>query len=104
MTVEVTRLPSGLTVVTDAMPHLQTASIGVWVGFDTKRPIGQGQSGSVAALPIWIDVMKHWVDRQRKAGKGVPEFPAPGNIVFTTNAAGQREAFIAGTEPGAEIR
>jgi penicillin-binding protein 1A len=79
-------------------------TIGVWVGFDTKRPIGQGQSGSVAALPIWIDVMQHWIDRQRKAGKGVPEFPAPGNIVFTTNDTGQQDAFIAGTEPGAEIR
>jgi penicillin-binding protein 1A len=79
-------------------------TIGVWVGFDTKRPIGQGQSGSVAALPIWIDVMQHWIDRQRKAGKDVPEFPAPGNIVFTTNDTGQQDAFIAGTEPGAEIR
>jgi predicted Zn-dependent peptidase len=32
MSVEVTRLPSGLTIVTDAMPHLETASLGVWVG------------------------------------------------------------------------
>src|ERR1700742_4060532 len=32
MSVEVTRLPTGLTVVTDSMPHLQTASLGVWVG------------------------------------------------------------------------
>jgi hypothetical protein len=48
--------------------------------------------------------MQHWVDRQRKAGKDVPEFPAPGNIVFAVNDAGQQEAFIAGTEPGAEIR
>ncbi|AMY11230.1 Penicillin-binding protein 1A [Luteitalea pratensis] len=79
-------------------------TIGVWVGFDTKRPIGQGQSGAVAALPIWIDVMQHWVDRQRKAGKAPPDFPAPGNIIFATNEAGQQEAFIAGTEPGAEIR
>lgn len=79
-------------------------TIGVWVGFDTKRPIGQGQSGSVAALPIWIEVMQHWIDRQRKASKGVPEFPAPGNIVFTTDDTGQQDAFIAGTEPGAEIR
>ena len=31
MSVEVTRLPSGLTVVTDAMPHLESASLGVWV-------------------------------------------------------------------------
>jgi len=32
MSVEVTKLPSGLTIVTDAMPHLETASLGVWVG------------------------------------------------------------------------
>src|SRR3954454_19956983 len=32
MSMDVTRLPSGLVVVTDAMPHLQTASLGVWVG------------------------------------------------------------------------
>jgi predicted Zn-dependent peptidase len=31
MSVEVTRLPSGLVVVTDAMPHLETASLGCWV-------------------------------------------------------------------------
>ena len=37
-------------------------------------------------------------------GKPAPEFPAPGNIVFTTTETGQQEAFIAGTEPGAEIR
>ncbi len=32
MSVEVTKLPSGLTVVTDAMPHLETAALGVWAG------------------------------------------------------------------------
>lgn len=32
MSVELTRLPSGLTIVTDAMPHLETASLGVFVG------------------------------------------------------------------------
>ena len=31
MSVELTRLPSGLTVITDDMPHLETASLGVWV-------------------------------------------------------------------------
>ena len=31
MSVEVTRLTSGLTVVTDTMPHLETAALGVWV-------------------------------------------------------------------------
>ena len=32
MSVEITKLPSGLTVVTDTMPHLETASLGVWAG------------------------------------------------------------------------
>jgi predicted Zn-dependent peptidase len=36
MSVEVTRLPSGLTIVTDAMPHLQTAALGVWVGSGSR--------------------------------------------------------------------
>ena len=36
MSVEVTRLPSGLTVVTDSMPHLQTATLGVWVGAGSR--------------------------------------------------------------------
>jgi predicted Zn-dependent peptidase len=36
MSVEVTRLPSGLTVVTDAMPQLETASLGVWVGAGSR--------------------------------------------------------------------
>jgi predicted Zn-dependent peptidase len=36
MSVEVTRLPSGLSVITDAMPHLQTASLGVWVGSGSR--------------------------------------------------------------------
>ena len=36
MSVEVTKLPSGLTVVTDSMPHLETASLGVWVGAGSR--------------------------------------------------------------------
>src|SRR5260221_5020022 len=36
MSVEVTRLPTGLTVVTDSMPHLQTASLGIWVGAGSR--------------------------------------------------------------------
>ncbi len=32
MSVEITKLPTGLTVVTDQMPHLETAALGVWAG------------------------------------------------------------------------
>jgi predicted Zn-dependent peptidase len=46
MSVEVTRLPSGLTVVTDAMSHLESASLGVWVGSGCRdeRPDEHGIS------------------------------------------------------------
>ncbi len=37
MSVEVTRLPSGLSVVTDRMPHLETASLGVWIGSGSRN-------------------------------------------------------------------
>jgi predicted Zn-dependent peptidase len=36
MSMDVTRLPSGLVVVTDSMPHLQSASLGVWVGAGSR--------------------------------------------------------------------
>jgi len=36
MSVEMTRLPSGLVVITDAMAHLETASLGVWVGAGSR--------------------------------------------------------------------
>src|SRR6516225_2086395 len=46
MIVEVTRLPSGLVVVTDRMAHLETASLGVWVdaGSRDERPDEHGIS------------------------------------------------------------
>ena len=33
-------------------------TIGVWVGFDEKKSLGRGETGTTAALPIWLDVMK----------------------------------------------
>src|ERR1700733_7088638 len=36
MSVEVTTLKSGISVVTDAMPHLETASLGVWIASGSR--------------------------------------------------------------------
>ncbi len=83
-------------------------TLGVWVGYDVKRPLGPGESGAQAALPIWIDIMKVYIgDRTDK-----PEFAPPGNIVFLSVDKGKgsqvdpatpgaiTEAFISGTQPG----
>lgn len=37
MSVEVTRLDNGLTIVTDSIPHLQTTSVGVWVNTGARH-------------------------------------------------------------------
>jgi predicted Zn-dependent peptidase len=46
MSVEVTHLASGLSVVTDTMPHLESAALGVWVGAGSRdeRPDEHGIS------------------------------------------------------------
>jgi len=46
MSVEITKLPSGLTVITDTMAHLETAALGVWtgVGGRDEKPDEHGMS------------------------------------------------------------
>jgi len=67
--------------------------VGVFVGFDDNRSLGNGEVGGVASLPIFIDFMK-------TALKDVPptEFKAPKDAKFAM-VGGVREAFRPGTEP-----
>ncbi len=86
-------------------------TVGVWVGHDDRKPLGTPETGAVAALPIWMDVMKAYIEK-RGDRQNPPVFEAPGNIVFVTvdRVTGQplsadaqgalSEAFIAGTQPG----
>lgn len=83
-------------------------TVAVWLGMDQKKPIGGNMTGTTAALPIWIDIMKAWIGDRKDA----PRFEPPGNIVFMTVDKGTggateegtpgaiSEAFIAGTQPG----
>ena len=84
-------------------------TVGVWVGHDERKPIGHNETGGVAALPIWIEFMRAYI--QTRDPKNPPEFTAPGNIVFVPvnasngtvaeeGATGINEAFISGTQPG----
>ena len=74
-------------------------TLGVWVGRDIKKPIGPGQTGTAAALPIWIDIMKPWVEKRRAELPEPPVFERPSNVIMVMTSKGL-EAFIAGTEPG----
>jgi penicillin-binding protein 1A len=86
-------------------------TVGVWVGFDLKKPLGTNETGAVAALPIWTAFMKAYIDRYGDR-RNPPVFEPPGNIVFESvdRASGLpvdpgtpgaiNEAYIAGTQPG----
>ena len=79
---------------------------GVWVGNDRgANSLGSGESGSVTALPIWIDFMQTALANQ----PNVP-FPVPPGVVFARvdpetgflappDSPGEEEVFVAGTEP-----
>jgi len=85
-------------------------TVGVWMGHDEKKPIGGNETGTTAALPMWIDFMKSYLDLYADRAHP-PTFDPPGNIVFMTvdRDTGQpsldgggraiTEAFISGTQP-----
>jgi penicillin-binding protein 1A len=88
-------------------------TVGVWIGNDDKRKsLGTAEQGSFVALPIWMEFMRSYIDG-RPDKDDPPGFEAPGNIVFLNveHANGAvvpsgtpgaiREAFINGTQPGA---
>ncbi|MDR2239174.1 MAG: penicillin-binding protein 1A [Zoogloeaceae bacterium] len=70
----------------------QPTLVGVaWIGFDQPKKLGNGETGGVAALPIWISYME-------KALKGVPEtfMPKPDGLVSIMTPAN-------GGAPGSEL-
>ncbi len=54
------------------VPGLVTVA---WIGFDSSKPLGHGETGGEAALPIWLNFM-------REALKDMPEtsFPLPSGL------------------------
>jgi penicillin-binding protein 1A len=86
----------------------------VWVGYDVKRSLGPGMTGTRAALPIWKQIAEAGLeDGWLREGES---FTPPPGVVFESveyrtgllpGAASQaevgggvlREAFLAGSEP-----
>jgi penicillin-binding protein 1A len=66
----------------------QPTVVGIsWIGFDSPRTLGGGETGAHAALPIWMDYMA-------KVLKDVPEatYTMPDNMVAVPiNNSGQRD-------------
>ncbi len=82
--------------------------VGVWVGFDEKKSLGNRVTGAQAALPIWKKFMETAYE-----GRAAEDFPIPpgvsiASIDATTGLKASdaarcapviSEAFLAGTEP-----
>jgi len=85
-------------------------TVGVWIGNDEKKPIGYNETGTTAALPMWMDFMKVYIELYGDK-ENPPKFESPGNIIFMPvdrmtgePASGEsegvvNEAFISGTQP-----
>ncbi|MES2034479.1 MAG: penicillin-binding protein 1A [Pseudomonadota bacterium] len=67
--------------------------VGVFIGFDDNRSLGEGEAGGVSALPVFISFMQEAI-----TGTPAEEFKPPKTAKFAT-VGGQREAFRPGTEP-----
>jgi penicillin-binding protein 1A len=109
---ELGRVLAGKTGTTDGytdawfVGYSPSLVVGVWVGLDERKSLGEGETGARAALPIWTEFMRRALEERP------PEFfPVPAGISFshvdarTGLLAGRgcggrlREAFVATTEP-----
>jgi penicillin-binding protein 1A len=50
---------------------------GIWVGYDSARELGHGDTGGHVAAPIWSSYMKDAMQ-----GRPVVDFPAPGGVTM----------------------
>ncbi|MFO0607071.1 MAG: PBP1A family penicillin-binding protein [Polyangiales bacterium] len=88
---------------------------GVWVGFDDRQPLGSGEEGARAAVPVWTQFMREYVRARRPPAI---EFPRPQGVVTARidaltgmlapppvpgvvepAGASLEEVFLEGTEP-----
>ncbi len=84
-------------------PNLVT---GIWVGFDDIRTLGEKETGSHAALPIWMTYMKAALEPLPIIPFTIPDGivfakidPVTGLLAADGASAGVVEVFVKGTEP-----
>lgn len=56
---------------------------GVWVGFDNMRSLGHGETGAMAASPIWVSFMKEVLSASQDTMLGFEGFRMPEGIKTT---------------------
>ena len=74
-----------------------------WMGFDTPKPLGEGETGGHTALPMWMNFMREALKDIPETEYNLPEggltdghaYPGGGRLVKGKNAEGMDE-FYAG--------
>ena len=86
-------------------------TVGVWLGNDEKKPIGYNETGTTAALPMWMDFMKVYIELLRRPRESAEVRVAGQHRVHagrshhgrachrTSQTSVVNEAFISGTQP-----
>jgi len=79
---------------------------GVWVGYDDRKPMNQGETGSRAANPVWLYFMAEAVENRPSEDFPVPQGvvlqkidPKTGLLPGPYSAKPLTQAFKAGQEP-----
>ncbi len=82
MSVAVTKLNSGIQVVTDTMPHLETASLGVWVNTGSRH-----EQGDEHGISHFLEHMAFKGTRRRTARQIAEEIEAVGGDLNAATGA-----------------
>ncbi|MFZ2405620.1 MAG: penicillin-binding protein 1A [Methylobacter sp.] len=86
--------------------YTQTNVATAWIGFDDFSPLGNAETGGVAALPMWIEFMRVALKDTPETPLEMPEgivkafiSPESGLLTAATNKAGMWEFFQADRVP-----
>jgi len=79
---------------------------GVWVGMDDSSPLGNGETGARAALPVWIDFMEATRPESTALYFDIPDNmkkvlmdPMTGHAAVDGDNGAVKALFVDGTEP-----
>jgi penicillin-binding protein 1A len=88
------------------MGYSPTVVAGVWVGFDDSRSLGKRETGTRAALPIWIGVIEAADQTPKETDFAVPSGvivasidPSSGLLAYPGQEDAIDEVFLSGTAP-----
>ncbi|MBX3269866.1 MAG: PBP1A family penicillin-binding protein [Sandaracinaceae bacterium] len=81
-------------------------ALGVWVGYDDRRPLGRREGGAASALPIWMEIAEAAHRRRPATPFAMPSGvtsaridPVSGRLAYEGQTNAIEEVFLEGTVP-----